>query len=61
MKLRMPIKTMPDQPIVEDNDLFDDARSWFSKFFRFAQLDPGKFPPTEYQLAAEYSRDKEYL
>ncbi|XP_008215745.1 anoctamin-5 isoform X1 [Nasonia vitripennis] len=61
MKLRMPIKPLPDENIVEETDLFDDAKSWFIKLFSFAQLDPTKFPPTEYKLAAEYSRDKDYL
>lgn len=61
MKLRMPIKPLPDEQTVEETDLFDDAKSWFIKLFSFAQLDPSKFPPKDYQLAAEYSRDKDYL
>lgn len=63
MKLRMPIKhSMTDELSETDtNDFFDDAKSWFYKVFSFAQLDPKKFPPKEYQLAAEFSRDKDYL
>lgn len=61
MKLRMPIKPLPDENIVEETDLFDDAKSWFTKLFSFVQLDSSKFPPVEYKLAAEYSRDKYYL
>ena len=61
MKLRMPIKPLPNEELIEETDLFDDAKSWFIKLFSFAQLDLVKFPPKEYQLAAEYSRDKDYL
>ncbi|KAL7288575.1 hypothetical protein TKK_0017314 [Trichogramma kaykai] len=61
MKLRMPIKPLPNETIIEETDLIDDAKSWFIKLFNFAQLDKSKFAPKEYQLAAEYSRDKDYL
>lgn len=61
MKLKMPIKPLPDENIVEEHDLFDDAKTWFGKLFKFAKLNESKFPPVEYQLAAEYSRDKDYL
>ena len=62
MKLRMPIKHSSTEELSDDtSDFFDDARTWFAKLFKFAQLDPKKFPPKEYQLAAEFSRDKNYL
>lgn len=63
MKLRMPIKhsVSDDLSETDTNDFFDDAKSWFYKVFSFAKLDPKKFPPKEYQLAAEFSRDKDYL
>ncbi|XP_033214628.1 anoctamin-5-like [Belonocnema kinseyi] len=62
MKLRMPIKHSSSEELSDDTgDFFDDARTWFAKFFKFAQLDPNKFPPKKYQLAAEFSRDKDYL
>ncbi|XP_014203700.1 anoctamin-3-like isoform X2 [Copidosoma floridanum] len=61
MKLKMPIKPFPDETVVEETDLLDDAKSWFIRLFSFAQLDKKQFPPVEYQLAAEYSRDKDYL
>ncbi|XP_058804828.1 anoctamin-4-like isoform X2 [Phymastichus coffea] len=61
MKLRMPIKPLPDEKIIEETDFLDDAKSWFVQLFSFAQLDADKFPPTEYKLSAEYARDKDYL
>lgn len=62
MKLRMPISEVPDESIIESSkDLFNDAKSWFIKLFSFAQLDPEKFPQKKYQLATEFSRDKDYL
>ncbi|XP_015606039.1 anoctamin-5 [Cephus cinctus] len=63
LKIRMPIKQLPSENTVlhDSTDFLDDARSWFARLFSFVQLDPNKFPPREYQLAAEFSRDKDYL
>lgn len=57
----MPIKLLTNENVFEESDLFDEAKSWFRRIFRFALLDPVKFPPKEYKLSAEYSRDKDYL
>ncbi|XP_012289037.1 anoctamin-4 [Orussus abietinus] len=62
LKLRMPIKYLPEESIInETTDIFDDAKSWFGKIFSFVKLNDSKFPQREYQLATEFSRDKEYL
>lgn len=63
----MPLKPLPNDNVNDDedndrdDDLFDDAKSWFIKLFGFAQLDSQKFPPVDYKLSAEFSRDKDYL
>jgi hypothetical protein len=61
MKLRMPIKPLLNEDMIQETNLFRDPKSWFIKLCGFAQLDSNKFPPTEFKLAAEYSRDKDYL
>lgn len=62
MKLKMPIKPLSNQELVDSaNDLFDEAKSWFMNLFKFVQLDANKFPKLETTLSSEFSRDKDYL
>ncbi|XP_055370961.1 anoctamin-5 isoform X4 [Condylostylus longicornis] len=63
LKIKMPIKKLREQDMcnVPEFQLMQEMKSFFGRPFQFVKLDPEKFPPRDYKLHFDYSRNYEYL